>query len=50
MVKYVLIALGVITGLAFARIPHYVGVYAASGLPPGYKGPKFRYWRDGVEV
>lgn len=41
---------GVLTGLAFSRIPHYYKGYAAKGLPPEYAGPRFRSWKNGVEV
>ena len=40
--KYVIFALGVLTGLSFSRIPHYVNYYADHSLPNPYEGPKAR--------
>lgn len=31
---------GILAGLAFSRIPHYIEVYANHSLPPPYEGPK----------
>lgn len=48
----ILFALGVLTGLAFSRIPHYVDQYANHSLPkPEYTGEKatMRYFNGGVE-
>lgn len=46
--KTLAFAFGVLTGLAFSRIPHYVNQYADSPLPKEYEGPKSRYWNGGV--
>ena len=41
--KYVIFALGVLTGLSFSRIPHYVNQYADHSLPkPEWEAPKIR--------
>lgn len=43
-------ALGILTGLAFARIPHYLNVYSQHGLPPvEWQGPRYRHWSNGTE-
>lgn len=47
--KYVIFGVGVLTGLAFSRIPHYIDKYAVHSLPPEYEGPKVRRWKDGIE-
>lgn len=41
--KYVIFALGVLTGLSFSRIPHYVNYYADHSLPkPDWEAPKVK--------
>lgn len=46
--KYVLVlALGILTGLSFSRIPHYVNYYADHSLPKPYEGAKsFGNWSE----
>lgn len=40
--KLLLFAAGILTGLAFSRIPHYLDVYANHSLPkPDCEGPKY---------
>lgn len=35
------LTLGILTGLAFSRLPHYLDHYATYSLPkPDYQGPK----------
>lgn len=49
--KYVLLAIGVAVGLTIAWSPRYLAAYSQRGLPPQpYMGPKFRYWKNGVEI
>lgn len=49
--KYVtVLVLGILAGLAFSRIPHYLDYYAYHSLPEDWKGPKMRMWKNGVEV
>lgn len=46
----ILILVGVAAGMIFYRIPHYLDQWSVHGLPPQpYVGPKFRYWKNGVE-
>lgn len=42
--KYILLfTLGILTGLSFSRIPHYVNQYADHSLPkPDWEAPKLR--------
>lgn len=42
--KYVaVLTLGILTGLAFSRIPHYIDYYANHSLPkPDWEAPKIR--------
>lgn len=42
-------AVGVLTGLAFVRIPHYVDAYADHSLPPERVGDKFLHKTGGGE-
>lgn len=40
--KLLLFAAGVLTGLAFSRIPHYLDHYSTYSLPkPEHEGPKY---------
>lgn len=32
------------------RMVEYIRTYPDRGTPPPYQGPKFRTWRNGVEV
>lgn len=48
--KYAMLGLGFVTALAIWLGPHYTELYAAKGLPPKYEGPKYRHWRNGVEI
>ena len=52
MKNAIILAIGILTGLAFSRIPHYVDQYANHSLPPEYKGEKatMRHWNGGVEI
>lgn len=49
--KVLAYVLGVLTGLAFSRIPHYVGPIFNDqpGTPAGHV-PKERYWNGGVPI
>jgi hypothetical protein len=48
--RYVFLALGIVTGLAFARIPHYLDQWSTHGLPVvEWNGPKYRHWHNGTE-
>ncbi|WP_217181615.1 hypothetical protein [Streptomyces sp. AC495_CC817] len=42
---------GILTGLAFARIPHYVGplLQDLPDTPPGHE-PRARHWHHGEEI
>lgn len=48
--KTLIFAFGILTGLAFSRIPHYVNQYAEHSLPAAYTGPKKRIYKDGVRI
>lgn len=39
--------LGILTGLAFSRIPHYLDQYADHSLPAPWEAPKLRRWHNG---
>lgn len=42
--------LGILTGLAFSRIPHYLDEYAAHSLPAAYAGPKHHVYANGERI
>lgn len=50
--KYILLfAGGILTGMAFSRIPHYVDYYANHSLPkPDWEAPKEVFWLNGQRV
>lgn len=52
MKNALILALGILTGLAFSRIPHYIDQYANHSLPPEYTGEKatMRYYFNGGVV
>jgi hypothetical protein len=50
-VKLLAFALGVLAGLAFSRIPHYVGpIFNDQPATPVGHEPRARHWHAGVEV
>lgn len=50
--RFLIFSLGILTGLAFSRIPHYLDQYANHSLPAPYTGAKasMRNLGSGVEV
>lgn len=47
--KLLTYALGILTGLAFSRIPHYVGpMFNDQPVTPEGHNPKSRWWNGGV--
>ena len=48
--KLLAFILGILTGLAMSRIPHYVDQYAEHPLPAAYAGPKFHTYENGVRI
>lgn len=47
--KLLTYALGILTGLAFSRIPHYVGpLFNDQPVTPEGHCPKSRWWNGGV--
>lgn len=48
--KTFMLTLGILIGLAFSRIPHYVDQYADHSLPLAWVAPKLRRWHHGEPV
>lgn len=48
--KIFVYVIGILTGLAFSRIPHYIDYYANHSLPAPWEGPKLRRWSAGQPV
>jgi hypothetical protein len=46
-----LVAAGLFTGLMiFYHIPRGLDEWSTHGLPPEWTGPRYRHWKNGVEI
>jgi hypothetical protein len=42
--------LGLAAGAVFYHIPRWVDIYANHSLPAPWPGPRYRHWKNGVEI